>query len=248
MKKIYDKNALTFALVWIGIYCVVQSLGNSLSDQIGIYESANAVLALVQAVFLLCWLRKYGLMNVFGLCRPVQSGKRMLCYIPLVLICTRNLWNGFSVNLAPAALCFHIVLMLCVGFLEELIFRGFLFEAMAKTGLKSAILVSSLTFGIGHILNLFNGRGMDLTEVLIQIVMAVAIGFLFVMIYLRCGSLLPCMAAHAVINITSAFQNKEGLTLQTALIQDGILLVLILAYLLILSRTAPVQRKESRRS
>ena len=26
MKKLYEKNELTFALVWIGVYCVLQSL------------------------------------------------------------------------------------------------------------------------------------------------------------------------------------------------------------------------------
>ena len=244
MKKQYDKNPLTFALIWIGIYCAVQSLGNMISDRIGIYESANAVLAAVQSVFLLLWLHRYGLMKVFGLKNPTQSGKRMLFYIPLILICTRNLWNGWSMNLKPAELCFHIMLMLSVGFLEELIFRGFLFEAMAKDNLKSAVIVSSITFGLGHILNLFNGRGMNLTEVLIQIVMAVATGFLFVMIYLRSGSLIPCIAAHAFINISTAFASQNGQAMQTDLIQHGLMLLIILVYLLILSKTAPIQRKQ----
>ena len=112
MKKQYDKNPLVFALIWIGIYCAVQSLGNMISDRIGIYESANAVLAEAQTVFLLLWLHKYDLMKAFGLNKPTQSGKRMLFYIPLILVCTRNLWNGWSMNLKPAELCFHIVLML----------------------------------------------------------------------------------------------------------------------------------------
>ena len=30
MKKLYEKNELTFALVWIVIYCVLQSLANPL--------------------------------------------------------------------------------------------------------------------------------------------------------------------------------------------------------------------------
>ena len=108
MKKTYDKNPLTFALIWVGIYCVVQSLGNMISSKIGIYESANAVLAAVQTVFLLLWLHKYDLMKAFGLNKPTQSGKRMLFYIPLVLICSRNLWNGFHMNLEPAELCLNI--------------------------------------------------------------------------------------------------------------------------------------------
>ena len=245
MKKLYDKNPLGFALLWIGIYCVLQSLGNVLGSRIGIRESAGAVLAAAQAVFLLFWLHKYGLMRAFGLNKPAASGKSMLFYLPLLLICTRNLWSGWSMNRTPAELGCHIVLMLSVGFLEELIFRGFLFEAMAKDSRNSAILVSSLTFGLGHVINLFNGSGMDVTEVLLQIVMAAVIGFLLVMVYLRSGSLLPCMAAHAFINISSAFSDHSGVTLKTTLLQHGVMLALILAYLLVLSKTAPIRRDKN---
>ncbi len=247
MKKIYEKNPLAFALMWISIYCAVQSTGNILSDKIKVYESANAVLSLVQTVFMICWLNKYDLMKVFGLNKPIQSCKKMLFYLPLILICTNNLWNGWTMNLTPVALAFHIVLMVCVGFLEELIFRGFLFEAMAKDGMKSAILVSSITFGLGHVFNLFNGRGMNFTEVMVQSTMAIAFGFLFVMVYLRSGSLIPCMIAHAAINISSAFANKETMPMHIQLVHYAILLVLILAYLLILSKTAPTDAKRRER-
>ena len=33
MKKLYEKNELTFALVWIVIYCVLQSLANPLNER-----------------------------------------------------------------------------------------------------------------------------------------------------------------------------------------------------------------------
>lgn len=32
MKKLYEKRELTFAIVWIGIYCVLQSLANPLNE------------------------------------------------------------------------------------------------------------------------------------------------------------------------------------------------------------------------
>lgn len=38
--------------------------------------------------------------------------------------------------------------MLCVGFLEEVIFRGLLFTAIAKDTIKTAVVLSSVTFGI----------------------------------------------------------------------------------------------------
>ena len=76
---------------------------------------------------------------------------------------------------------------------------------MEKDSIKTAVIVTSLTFGIGHIINLFNGSGMDLIANIGQIVSAVAFGFLFVVIFIKTGSLLPCIAAHSAINALSAF-------------------------------------------
>ena len=98
--------------------------------------------------------------------------------------------------------------MICVGFLEEIIFRGFLFKMMENDNVKKAIIVTSLTFGLGHIVNLFNGA--DLVPTLIQICCAITIGFLFVTIFQKGKSLIPCIIAHIVINSTSIFgiENK----------------------------------------
>jgi len=93
--------------------------------------------------------------------------------------------------------------MIGVGFLEEIIFRGFLFKMMAKDNIKSAIIVSSLTFGIGHIVNLLNGASFIPT--LIQICYAVSFGFLFVTILIKGKSLWPCIIAHIVINSLGIF-------------------------------------------
>lgn len=114
---------------------------------------------------------------------------------------------------------------------------------MAKENRRSAILVSSVTFGLGHILNLFNGSGMNLTEVLFQIFMAIAMGFLFVMIYLHSGSLIPCILGHGAINILSVFADKETLTPQIHLVHCAIQLLIIAVYLRVLAKTAPIEKK-----
>ena len=248
MYKLYRKNPENFAFVWIGIYCLVQSLANGISAEIGIPKSANAVLALIQSACMLWWLYKNGIMRDFCLNKPTQNAENMLFYVPLILVSTSNLWLGVRMNLSPAELGFHILLMLCVGFLEELIFRGFLFEALRKKSLKTAVIVSSLTFGAGHIINLFNGSGRSLGEVLFQIIYAVMIGFLFVMVYLRSGSLIPCILAHQSINTLSAFANY-GAAERFRLIVNLAEIVIILLYLWVLIKAVPAendaQRKEN---
>lgn len=124
--------------------------------------------------------------------------------------------------------------MLCVGFVEEVIFRGILFKVIAKDNVKKAVVISSVTFGLGNLLNLVNGSDMGLMENLFQVTGAVVIGFLFVILFYRSGNLLPGIIAHAVINITSAFANETGLTIEKRVITT--------AYALILTKTLPKNR------
>ena len=92
------------------------------------------------------FVRKNDLTETYGLCKPQISSAKMLFYAPLIILSTVNLWRGVVLNNSPAETLLYIVSMLLVGFLEEMIFRGFLFNAMAKDNVKSAIIISSVTF------------------------------------------------------------------------------------------------------
>ena len=239
MKKIYEKSELRFAIIWIIIYCVLQSLANSINEVIGIEFSASAVLCVIQAVVLFFFIRKNGLSERYGLCKSSVPARRFLYYVPLIILAAGNLWNGVALNYSSAGIVCHIIGMLCVGFVEEVIFRGFLFKAMAENNLRSAVIVSSVTFGIGHLINLFNGSGMDLANNLCQICVAVALGFLFVTIFYRSGSLLPCIITHSAINTLNTFANEAGFTMEKQMIRALVMIVLTVAYTLILTRTLP---------
>lgn len=88
--------------------------------------------------------------------------------------------------------------MINVGFIEEVIFRGFLFKMMAKENVKRAMIVSALTFGIGHIVNLLNGA--EFVSTIMQVCYAVCLGYLFVVIFYKSKFLIPCIVIHGVIN------------------------------------------------
>jgi len=239
MKKLYEKNELSFAIAWIVIYCVLQSLANPLNKAIGVAYAASAAFCVLQTVVLFAFVRKNNLQKRYGLCKTPVPARRFLYYVPLLILASGNLWNGFALNYSPAETACRIMCMLCVGFLEEVIFRGLLFKAIAKDNIKSAIVISSITFGIGHIINLFNGSGMDLANNLCQIAFAVAVGFLLVTIFYRGGSLLPCILVHAAINTLSTFANDTNLTTETRLLHLAALIVITVAYTLILTRTLP---------
>ncbi len=239
MRKLYEKNELTFAIVWIIIYCVLQSLANSFNEIIGIEFSANAILAILQTIILFAFIKKNNLMERYGLCKSSIPANRFLYYIPLIIFASGNLWNGIAVNYPWADAICRVVCMLCVGFVEEVIFRGFLFEAIAKENVKRAIIISSVTFGIGHIINLVNGSGMDLAENLCQIAFAIAVGFMLVTLYYRGGSLLPCIIAHSVNNSLAAFSNEAGYAPEQQMAHLVSMIAITVSYTLILTKTLP---------
>ena len=133
-------------------------------------------------------------------------------------------------NLSIAETVFYIISMLAVGFLEEIIFRGLLFQAMCKDGVKTAVIVSSITFGMGHIVNLFNGSGADLLSNVLQVGYAIAVGFLFTIIFYKTKSLLACIGTHSVLNALSVFGNETAMTAEKEIISAAALAGISILY------------------
>ena len=79
MKKLYEKNELNFAIVWIVVYCALQSLANPLNKAIGVAYAASAAFCVVQTVVLFTFIRKNGLQQRDGLCRPPVPSERTTC-------------------------------------------------------------------------------------------------------------------------------------------------------------------------
>ncbi len=226
LKKLYEKSEIWFAVAWIIAYVVLASTGDNISADLGIDKIVTLPILIALSAILYFFVRKNGLTEKYGLCKPRLPNPKMLFYAPLLVLLTANLWYGVAMNQSPLETVLYVLSMFCVGFLEEMIFRGLLFQAMTKNGVRSAIIVSSVTFGIGHIVNLFNGSGAELLPNLLQVAYAIAIGFAFVMIYCRTKSLMPCILTHSVFNGLSAFANEAAMTPQREIL-SGILLAVI---------------------
>ena len=214
MKALYQKSEICFAVAWIIAYCVLASMGDSLSARIGTQKIVTLPILIVLSVILFLFVQKNQLLEKYGLCKSKIPASKMLFYMPLLALLTVNLWYGCSMSSSKLETVFYILSMLCVGFLEEMIFRGFLFCAMAENGVKSAIIVSSVTFGVGHIVNLINASGAELLPNLFQVIYAMAVGFMFVMIFYKTKSLLPCIVTHGIFNALSVFGNEAAMTSQ----------------------------------
>ncbi|MGL5380239.1 lysostaphin resistance A-like protein [Clostridium sp.] len=238
MYTLYKKNESWFAVLSIIIFVVGSSIADSLSKSVGIAKSITSLFHLVLFAIIFLFIKKNNLFQYYGLCKSNLPAKKVLYYFPLVIIASVNLWFGVKMNFTPIETLFFILSMLLVGFLEEVIFRGFLFKAMCKDNVKTAIIVSSLTFGIGHIVNLFNGSGAELIPNLCQVGYAIAIGFMFVMLFYRGKSLWPCIITHSVLNSLGAFSNTE--MAETYRIPVAIILIVVsLGYGLFLIKRTP---------
>lgn len=209
MKKLYEKNELVFALVWIAIYVAGTSLAEALNETAGIPKLASAVFHIALTAVLALWVMRSGLAEKYGLFLPRYRLARAWFFLPLVLVCLYKLAFSPAFRFSPTESVLYVVSMLGVGFLEELIFRGFLFRAIEKENLTRAIVISSVTFGIGHIVNLLNGQ--NLPETVSQIIFAVFVGFALVILFHKGKSLVPCIVFHGVFNALSIVMNDEAL-------------------------------------
>lgn len=211
MKKFFEKNETLCAISLIILYVVINSL---CMNSFGLTDYRTALINTAFSAMLIALTVALGRIHYYGLTMP-RDTKKYLWFLPLFLIISVNIWGGINTSHTLWEILFYVISMINVGFIEEMIFRGFLFKMMAQNGIRSAVIVSALTFGVGHIINLLNGA--DVVPTLLQICYAAAIGFLFVIIFLKSGSLIPCIITHCAVNSLSIFSvENEPLSYITA--------------------------------
>lgn len=236
MYKLYKKNEVTFAIVMIIIYVIGTSTAEAVTETIGIIKLVPAIFHLTFTIVMIRWLKHHKLNHKYGLFLPKYNLKYVWFFIPLFIVAGLGLVTGFKIRYSLPETIFYITSMLCVGFLEEIIFRGFLFVGMSKNNLRSAVIVSSITFGIGHLVNLFNGQ--SFFETMIQILFAIAVGFTLVILFYKGKSLIPCIIFHGLNNSLSVIEktNREAAEffsmseLQFEIIFVGIAIFLLVIY------------------
>lgn len=215
MTKLYRKSELGFALVWIGLYVVVMNIALQFCGGLDDLENKTIAQMLVPVICILVlaitatlWIIRNGFTEKFGLCPFKGNLKSFLWFVPLILMSCTNLKNGLALSASLGVALLMAANLALGGYVEEIIFRGFLFRALAKEDLRTAIIVSAVTFGAGHIVNVFNTA--DILGVLLQVGYAIVIGFLYTVIVYKGGSLWPCVASHVFVNGTSVFALEHG--------------------------------------
>ena len=206
MSKFFEKNELFICILLIVIYLI----SNSLCMQEFEIGSIPTVVVNILLTLVICIFIKFMKLNEYLCLNKVKDSKKYLYFFPLILIISVNLWNGINLSLSIKEIILYILAMIFIGFLEEIIFRGFLLQMMLKDNEKVAIIVTSLTFGIGHIINLLNGA--EVLSTVLQIIYAVSIGYLFAIIVIKSKSIWPCIVTHSMVNALSVFNQSNEVT------------------------------------
>ena len=229
MSKFFEKHETLCLIILIAGYVIINSY---CMNNFGYTSSISFIVNTILSVVLLTLIKIDKKTEYYGLTR-VKNAKKFLYFLPLIIIGTVGLWNGIAINKPTNEIIFHILTMINVGFLEEIIFRGILYKSIEKDNQKLAIIISSVTFGIGHIVNLLNGA--NLVPTLVQICYALAIGFLFVTIFNKSKSLIPCIITHIAVNSLSVL-GVDSTGISTYLI-PVILIIISISYATFINKT-----------
>ncbi len=201
MRKLYEKHEALFAVLWISVYCfaTIPIRGNLGDESIWMLAALLAIAAGITG-----FVKANHLEEKYGLAGWPKDTGRSFFFLPMWLLVTGNLWGGVSPSYRGAAQWIAVASMLLIGYVEEMLFRGFLFKALIpKDGIVAAVVISSVTFGIGHLVNLLAGQATF--ETVVQVFFAISWGFLFTMVFYKSGSLLPCIVAHGLVDVFSKF-------------------------------------------
>lgn len=239
MKKLYEKSEIWFAVLWIIVYCAATiPIRGNLGDE-SVFMTAALVLI---AAGIITFVKLDHLEEKYGLCKWKGRAGDYWFFIPMIILMTGNLWSGIAMVYGSIAQVCAVFSMLLIGFVEEMLFRGFLFRALLKKDpAPVAITISAVTFGIGHIVNLFAGQAN--AETIIQVFFAIAWGYIFTFVFYKSGSLIVCMIVHGMVDALSMFADY-GEDLTPEYIYMGATIAVAVVYCIYLSRKPAVLKNE----
>ncbi|NMC54176.1 MAG: CPBP family intramembrane metalloprotease [Chloroflexi bacterium] len=240
MKNLQETKPVWHAIIWIIAYIVLVNIGDAISEMIGVSNSATSAILIAFSAVLLLYVNKNCWAWVYGLRWPQKSDfQKAWFYIPLAIIAILQYSKGFNSSLSFRDIAIIVVLMIGVGFIKEMLFRGFLYQGILKDGkLTNAIVISGLTFGIGHIVNLM--RGYSLADQGLQIVIAIAIGITLALLVAVTGNIIPSVLFHILLNISGNVTNNN-LTMELYVVIFSI--ILCVAYSLYLKKWLTTQKE-----
>lgn len=170
---------------------------------------------------------------------PNPVSKKMLV-VPAAVLIAALITINYS-GLVGAGLNFFLLLFvgaMMVGFAEEFLYRGIGVAGLRSAGYSEVKVAvwTSVIFGLGHGTNIFLGR----SDVVIQMIWATVIGFIFYLVRRATGSLVPGMALHGLWDfsvMSTPVGGAEGTTMP--IIGAGLMLLVAAVVVIFWKRMMP---------
>lgn len=200
------------SVIWIMIYGIIYSFSERFSKLLGENHLLTVFAIMLYIVVLYIFLKKRKRLSVYGICSPKYWRKSDIGWLmPLLSFPFANVYlQGNQAMLQNSWIMF--LLMLFTVFLEELLFRGYLLVYLfEKCGIDNkwiGMIISSVLFGMFHIVNLFQGA--DILYTMIQMLCACGTGLCLCVLVSRYKSIFPGTIVHYLINITSLYIEKSS--------------------------------------
>lgn len=241
-----DNHPIASALLLILSFLLVSSIGLMVNALIALvlpsYPVAEGSLGSILCSLLALWLYKRWFSPEFE--GNLKGGRPAEALRPSVLFAV--LWVlvlGLTALHPEDQLVFptlqNIGFAVAAGVGEEIFLRGMPLSLMMRRRrsagwITASLLITSLSFGLFHALNLLAGASLTLT--LLQVLGTVGIGLLLGAIYLRTGSLIPVMILHTahdfVAFCSASIQETGGVMSQTEALSALNLVMLTVPYLI----------------
>lgn len=129
----------------------------------------------------------------------------------------------------------YVVLVVAVALNEETWFRGIVFAILRARSTRTAIVGTSVLFGVLHLANLAGGA--DLGSSILQVAFAALFGLVAAQLLVLTGSLWPAIAWHAAWNFVTFIGGDATDT--RSLIGLGAACLVMLGYAVFLGRQTP---------
>lgn len=231
MKKMIKKNKPIFvSVLWAVLILAFYIAGGVITQVLKMNEiysllvNGVCVWLSVLIAVLHIWKSDYQFGDMGFRSIEKKSKNKILYYFPAILMEI----VGFGVGIRHVSVEYLLAVVfftVAVGFAEEIYFRSLILKTLEGEGVKKAIIISSVIFGITHLGNLAGGANLSYT--IIQVVFAFAFGIVFAEIFYLTKSLIPVILWHFLHDAFGYIQKQPDIngTILFAGIQTVILVV-----------------------
>ena len=244
---------LTSMIMIIGLsYIDLFSFSNQLANEM----ITNSIPRLLGGIVFVILLSMIGYKKIFAF--NSTWIKSLIVLIPGLIIAFNNFpivayFDGRA-EITEPVYTIYVFMIECfsTGFFEEIVFRGIvlllLIQKLPNTqkGMYLAIFISSLLFGLSHLVNLFGGIG--LTDILLQVGYSFLMGLLWAVVYLKTKNIWWSILLHSTYNFFGLVLFRLGYVNgrfdNTTLVITIILAVLVSIYMLYISLKIDVNEIE----